>query len=447
MKTMLAFMGLVMLWLCRSGSFAWAQPPQGTEMKVLTAAAKAFVTRCEKGDFVAAVQPFDATMKGVMPAEKLRTTWQALVGQVGAFKQQTRTHSAKVQGYEIVFVTCEFAKTKLDVKVVFDGKKQIAGLFFLPEDTSLDYRPAPYVHPSSFRSSEVTVGSGEWALPGTLTLPQGTGPFTALVLIHGSGPQDRDETIGPNKPFRDLAEGLASQGFAVLRYEKRTHAYPQKMVKLKNLTVNEESVYDAVAAVNLLQNTPGIDPKRVFVLGHSLGGMILHRVVKLAPQVRGLISMAGGTRPLDKVILEQSTYIASLDKKDSVENATRIAAIKADLARLHDPKITKTPETLILGASVHYWLDLNTINPPRDAQHLTQPILILQGGKDYQVTEKDFANWKSALSGHKDVTFKFYPNLFHLFMPGNKTPADYEKPGHVEKQVVDDIATWIKGVR
>ncbi len=439
------FVVLAIMLLCCSGSHVFAQ--LGAQATDLSDAAKTFVSTCEKGDFAAAVQPFDATMQKVMPAEKLRATWQALIGQAGALKHQVRTRAMKAQGYDIVFVTCEFALVRVDVKVVFDAKKQIAGLFFLPADTSIDYRSAPYARLTSFRSIEVTLGSGEWALPGTMTLPQGKGPFPALVLVHGSGPQDRDETIGPNKPFRDLAEGLASQGIAVVRYEKRTHAYPQKMAKLKNLTVNEESVYDAVAAVKLLQNTPGIDPKRVFVLGHSLGGMILHRVVKLAPQVRGLISMAGGTRPLDKVILEQSTYIASLDKKDSVENVKRIAAIRADLARLHDPNITKTPETLIMGASVHYLLDINTINPPRDAMRLTQPMLILQGGKDYQVTEVDFANWKSALSGRKDVTFKFYPNLFHLFMPGNKTPADYEKPAHVEKHVVDDIATWIKGVR
>jgi len=173
--------------------------------------------------------------------------------------------------------------------------------------------------------------------------------------------------------------------------------------------------------------------------------MILHRVVKLAPQVRGLIVMAGATRPLDEVILEQSTYIAGLNGPLSADDKKKIAALKTDLARLNDPNIVKNPETIIMGAPVSYWLDLRKIDPPLEAKSLSQPMLILQGGKDYQVTEKDFANWKAALSGRKEVTFKFYPNLFHLFMPGNKTPADYEKPGHVEKVVVDDIASWMQG--
>src|SRR5579871_2843067 len=282
-------------------SLACAQTKQETKVDDLIPLAKTFVDQMNKGDFTAATQPFDATMHSVMPPEKLNATWQALLGQAGAFKQQVGTHTAKAQGYDIVFVTCEFDQAKVDVKVVFDSQKKIAGLFFLPADTSQDYKPASYVKPGSFQSKEVTVGGGEWPLPGTLTLPRGAGPFPALVLVHGSGPQDRDETIGPNKPFRDLAEGLASQGIAVLRYEKRTKVYSGKLASVKNFTVNEETVDDAAAGVALLRKTSGLDSKRVFVLGHSLGGMILHRVVKAAPQVRGLIMMAGSTRPLDKV--------------------------------------------------------------------------------------------------------------------------------------------------
>jgi hypothetical protein len=156
--------------------------------------------------------------------------------------------------------------------------------------------------------------------------------------------------------------------------------------------------------------------------------------------------MAGATRPLDEVIIEQSTYIAGLKGPISADDKKKIEALKTDLARLNDPNIAKTPETIIMGAPVSYWLDLRKINPPLEAKALSQPMLILQGGKDYQVTEKDFGNWKAALSGRKDVTFKFYPNLFHLFMPGDKTPADYEKPGHVQHVVVDDIASWIHGL-
>src|SRR5206468_7944705 len=118
------------------------------------------------------------------------------------------------------------------------------------------FKPPPYAHPEAFSEREVTVGEGEWKLPGTLTLPKGDGPFPAAVLVHGSGSHDRDETIGPNKTFRDLAWGLSSRGIAVLRYEKRNHVHGEKMVKLiDKMTINDEAIDDAVAAVGLLRKT------------------------------------------------------------------------------------------------------------------------------------------------------------------------------------------------
>ena len=119
--------------------------------------------------------------------------------------------------FDIVIVTCEFEKRMIDIKVVFNRKKEVTGLWFLPAQKSAEYEIPSYMIPEKFREKEVTIGTGEWQLPGTLTLPKSGEPFRAAVLVHGSGPNDRDETIGPNKPFRDLAWGLASRGVAVLR--------------------------------------------------------------------------------------------------------------------------------------------------------------------------------------------------------------------------------------
>ena len=177
--------------------------------------------------------------------------------------------------YEIVYVTCAFEQMSIDTRVVFTKDKQISGLFFSPtKKAAPPYQPPDYVKRGSFEEKEVKVGSGEWELPATLTLPVGDGPFPAVVLVHGSGPNDRDETIGPNRPFRDLAWGLASQGIAVLRYEKRTKEHASKLAAgLAGLTIKEEVLDDALAAVALLRKVPKIDPRKVFLLGHSLGAM------------------------------------------------------------------------------------------------------------------------------------------------------------------------------
>ena len=168
------------------------------------------------------------------------------------------------------------------INVVRKGAESFAEAALASAPKAAEYRPPDYVARASFSEQQVTVGAdSEWALPATLTLPAGKGPFPAVVLVHGSGPNDRDETQGPNKPFQDLAWGLGSQGIAVLRYDKRTLVYRGKLGALPNITVKEETVDDALAAVALLRQTPGIDPKRIFVLGHSLGGISFKSYPKL----------------------------------------------------------------------------------------------------------------------------------------------------------------------
>ena len=193
-----------------------------------TALAQAFVAAQVKGNFAGAMKKFDDVMKKSSPADKMEAVWKQLVMQVGPFQKQLATHQEKAGKYDIVLVTCQFEKLPLDVRVVFTGDGQITGYSIRPVQKKYDFRPPSYARLDLFRESEVTVGSGEWALQGTLTLPTGDGPFAAVVLVQGSGAHARDETIGPNKPFRDLAWGLASQGISVLRYEKRSKQHAAK---------------------------------------------------------------------------------------------------------------------------------------------------------------------------------------------------------------------------
>src|SRR5262249_34016694 len=148
------------------------------------------------------------------------------------------------------------------------------------------WTPAAYAKPDSFVEVPVQVGSAP-ALPGFLSLPKGAGPFPVVVLVHGSGPQDADETIGPNKPFKDLALGLARRGIAVLRYAKRSRVEPAGVV-----TVKEEVLDGAHAAIELARASKGIDPGRVVVLGHSEGGYLAPRIAKENPTVAGIILLA-----------------------------------------------------------------------------------------------------------------------------------------------------------
>jgi uncharacterized protein len=407
------------------------------------------IDRLAKADFQAAASNFTDAMRAAIPPEKLSEIWTLLQAQMGAYERRTGVRTQKQEPYEMALVTVEFQRSTVDFKVTVDDQGKIAGFFIAGSKPRAgaepEYTPPAYVHKDAFQEREVTVGSGEWALPGTLSLPVGTGPFPALVLVHGSGPNDRDETVEANRPFRDLAWGLASRGIAVLRYEKRTRAHGAQIAGVKDLTVRQETVDDALAAADLLRHTGGIDPRRVFVLGHSLGGMLIPRIGQRDPHLAGLIVMAGAARPLEDIILEQVSYLAAADGQVTDAEKSQIESVRAEVARV---KALKPGDTgTALGAPDSYWLDLRGYNPPEAAKALKQPLLILQGERDYQVTMDNFEAWKKALAGRPGVTFKTYPKLNHLFIEGEgkSTPEEYGKPGHVSEAVIADIAGWISG--
>ncbi len=407
---------------------------------------KGFVDLLAKGDYIKAVAMFDSTMRSVMPEAKLKQTWETLTAQVGALKAMPGVTVQKYQAYDIVLVTCQCERKTFDTRVVFDGTGRIAGLFFA--EAASEYKPPLYVNRAAFKEEEVIVGSGEWSLHGTLSVPSGEGPFPALVLVHGSGPNDRDETIGPNKPFRDLAWGLASKGVAVLRYEKRTKEHASKLLaQLGTLTVKEETIDDALAAVALLRQTKSVDPNRIYVLGHSLGGMLVPRIGRLDAGIAGFVVLAGATRPLVDMMLEQTTYILGLKGALSGADKKKLDEIRNQVDKIKNLKQSDVGSSeTILAAPPSYWLDLRGYDPPEVARTLAHPMLVLQGERDYQVTMVDFERWKAALSGRSNVEFKSYPKLNHLFIEGDgkSVPSEYDKSGHVASYVVGDIAQWIK---
>jgi dienelactone hydrolase len=335
------------------------------------------------------------------------------------------------------------------IKGVRVGMEELERVALAPVKKATESHAPDYAVPSAFTEREVTVGAGtEWALPATLSMPTGKGgPFPAVVLVHGSGPNDRDETIGANKPFRDLAYGLASQGIAVLRYEKRTRVYPARVVALQNFTVKDETVDDALAAVALLKETPGVDPARIFVVGHSLGAGLAPRIGAADVRIRGLVLLAAPTERLEDAIVRQYEYLFSLDGKISDDERKMIDETKRQTARIKQlTKADLSSKELLHGAPVAYWLDLRDYDAIAVAARLTQPMLVLQGERDYNVTMTDFRNWQQLAARKQNVTTKSYPKLDHPFLEGvgPASDADAATPRNIPRYVIDDIAAWIK---
>lgn len=401
------------------------------------AQAKLFLESLAKKDFQTAYNLFSDEVKAALPAEALPQVWAQITGEYGEFR--TLKEFKKTASDGVFIAVLEFSNKTENFTFAFNNQGKISGFRLAPPTATGEaakYETPKYADTNSFTESDAVVGAGEWALPATLTMPKGKKNVPAVVLVQGSGAHDRDETIGNTKIFKDLAWGLASRGIAVLRYDKRTFVHGKEMAALKNFTVDDETVDDALLAVALLRKTPNVDAKNIFVLGHSLGGMMIPRIGARDGKIAGLIVFAGATRRLEDAIVEQTEYLAGLDGMITKEEQARIDAYKQISAKIK--LLTESDRDsgeFYYGAPASYYLDLRNYNAPQSAAELKQPMLILQGESDYNVTMREFADWKNALQSRKNAQFKSYPKLTHLFMENSD--------GHVNETVVKDIADWI----
>ncbi len=157
--------------------------------------AQQLVTRFFQGDFEAVVQSLDESIRQQFPVERLQATRLSLAAQVGGFKEQVGARTFQIPSAELVIVTCAFANARLDFNVAFNEPGKIVGVTITPvgsveQQYSAVYEPPAYVNQDLFKAQEVQIGKGEWVLPGTLSVPVGDGPFAAVLLVHGSGPND-----------------------------------------------------------------------------------------------------------------------------------------------------------------------------------------------------------------------------------------------------------------
>ena len=414
------------------------QPP----VKTLEDIAGGIVTLLMENNFTGVYRYFNTSITSQITADDFADIWaQQIVTLDGNITRIVRTRLTNESGYVVVYVTCNFSKVDvLDVKISFNTQQKVVSLLVVPAQEVFQYSPPSYVNLDAFTEENVSFGSEQWILLATLSVPNGTGPFPAVLLVHGSGPNDRDETYGPNKPFKDIAWGLASRGVVVLRYEKRTKQYPVESAAIQNFTVQDETIADALAGVDFLDSSPMVDHSKIFVLGHSLGGMVGPRIALRDNRIEGLVLLAAPTHHLEDLILEQSRYLANLS---GLNQSEELAELERLVTKIKNLDIDQSEN--VLGAPKSYWADRATYNPVETAQLLDPPLFILQGERDYQVTMMDFARWNETFYGNSSVTLKTYPSLNHFFIAGTGIPTDTEYliGGHAAEEVVLDIVSWI----
>ncbi|MCI7814613.1 MAG: alpha/beta hydrolase [Lachnospiraceae bacterium] len=431
-----------------TGYASESAPQQQQEEQSEEATAKRYVELLGEQAYEELMTQFSYTeeMDALVKDGSLEKSYQSLMRLLGEMKETKTPFVIEQYGYLTVCVPCQFEVQSINLQISFlDGK--IAGVL------TAQYQEAePETEKeANFTEQEISLSIGDgMELPGTLTLPEGDGPFPLVILVHGSGPNDRDETLLGNKPFQDIAEGLAQKGIASYRYDKRTYVYQKELASDKTLTVQEETVNDAVCAVQQIGSVDVIDKDQIFVAGHSLGGYLIPQIDDQLQegQAAGYLFLAAPVKGMAQLMEEQYDFLFGLEASPSDAIKQQKEWIDAELEKLHHLD-QYGDEEVIMGAYVTYWRDLETYDIAQEAVKIEEPCLILQGEEDYQVTMEEFTSWQKIFAEKENAKFVSFPGLTHLFMEGKKEngPSDYEKLQHVSQEVIDQIAEFVSEER
>jgi len=355
---------------------------------------------------------FADDVKSLLPREQLEGGLKQVEQAYGRYQTHGQWAYARHDNFDVYTSVVAFENGKLAFVVTLDDKEQIQGMRLMPIPAEQAANSIPL--PSDAVEIEDTVRTGEEiALPCSIVISGQSARPPMVVFVHGSGPNDRNETIFSNHPFFDLSRLLAKHGISSLRYDKRTFVYPKPIA-----TMDEETVLDAFSAIQLAHQYTD----HVFLLGHSLGAMMAPEIASRVEREKldGIIMMAAPARDIMELIQEQLEYLSA--ESTSEQRQTVVEQMQQQ--------------------SPHY---LKTYHQVETASHLELPMLIMQGGRDYQVRMNDFQVWQQKLGSKTNVRFKSYPSLNHLFLTGEgkSTPQEYTIPGNIPTEVVGDIATFI----
>lgn len=323
-------------------------------------------------------------------------------------------------------------------------------------------RPQNPVPPYPYHAEEVAFDNADAPgvrLAGTLTLPQGNGPFPAAILISGSGPQDRDETVFGHKPFAVWADALTRRGIAVLRYDDRGTAGSTGDFSASTIA---DFTRDAEAAFAFLASRPEIDPQRVGLIGHSEGGIIAPLVVQEGTQVAWVVTIAGPAVKGGDIVVEQvrrmaeaSGLPAEVVAANTAIQAELMAVVErhaddgaaarrdalASLQKQGMPEAQAEQTASQISADWFRWLVAH--DPASSLAALNVPLLALYGGKDVQVSADQNAPALSRLKPDAEVVV--LPNLNHLMQPATTgLPNEYEAiETTIDPEALATVVNWV----
>lgn len=391
----------------------------------------------------AAYNYFADEFKSKVSASQISGLQQQFLQKYGKFNGIVKTSKLAQNGANYVLINTSFDNANPLFTLTIDNKGLIIG-FFVPKENLKDrYKDPAYANPALYEEKPITVQTNDFKLPGILTKPKNATNFPILILVHGSGPGDKDEAVGGTKIFRDLALGLAAKGIATLRYDKRTKVYGANSIKPGEvLTVKQETETDVKSAIALAKTIANVNVAQIYVLGHSLGGMLAPRIAVENNSIAGIILAAAPARPFQDISIAQNKLSASQNNIDAKTLDSAIVLINATRFKTLG---NRKPDQQTIYGPASYIMDLNNYNQTATLKKYNGKVLVLQGEKDFQVSMIDFGLWQKAIENRKNAVAVSFPNLGHPFVVAGSTNTleDYNLPQNVPIEVIDTIANWI----
>lgn len=411
--------------------------------------ARDFIKKYYELDFEFCYKQFDESVQKAFSIDMFKQAFSQTEFRYGKLLDIGETEAFDAKGYHITGTQVKHEKGSFTIEITYGGNGKIYGFYFKPPKTDKkDESKSPnYVDNNKFTTKDIEFGS-KFKLNGKLTIPKEGKSFPVVILVHGSGPNDMDETIGPNKPFRDLAEGLSTIGVAALRYNKRTNQYGSIIAQNDtNFTLVDEVVDDVEEAFNFLLTENVIDKNKIYVLGHSLGGYSIPLIAERVTKAAGFIIFAGSNQPLEDKLVDQYEYISKLKNNQGInEDILKVVRSLRNKIKQNDYNDQTPRDSMLMGISPAYWRFLSKYRPLDIIKQIYKPILVMQGARDYQVTVNEYEEWKKALANNPKARFELYEDLNHCFMTGKgmATPEEYMEQGFIAEKVIKDIGLWIK---
>jgi dienelactone hydrolase len=389
-----------------------------------------------RGNYHLAYEMQSLRARTLYTVENMSQEFQQLSEEYGAYLFIFSTETSEIRGFTVFIFHAQFERGFIDFNVVVDDQGGIDT--FLVQPTLQTGAIAEYIDTSKFDEFEITIGEDRNRLPAVITVPKEIDKYPLVILIHDSGAMDRDSTIGPNKPFRQIAWGLATQGVAVLRYDKRSFVFGERLSQASP-SIETEVIEDVVNAITAVSRIPSVSS--IFLAGHGLGGRVAPVIATRDSRVDGIILLATPARRELQVIIDKQKYIRSLYGEETGQQTKLLTDY---LQTALDGKLP--PGAPVLAATAGYYYELDRMNPIEIVRELEIPVLIVQGDADFESTVQDYIMFMNALWTRLNVYFQLLPGLDHYFMPVKddmSTPDHYYEFRHIDSQLIDAMFSWI----